>query len=544
MISVPTGLNATIFAYGQTGSGKTHTMFGPHWDLGYITTSKQGQLTEFLQTGEQSDRGVIPRSISDIFDEINQSYESEGTVFNVYCSFIQIYNEKLFDLLQDQNGTNQESLKNNLNIREDKQEGTFVEGLTEYQVTCINDWLTLLRRGEKNRTTRQTNANNRSSRSHTIFQILIEAALPTDDGAMTKSKLNLWDLAGSEKIQTEERLEEKHMIEHKNINLSLTTLGKVVAALAKNSAKSGIPYRESKLTKLLKDSLGGNTKTVLIATVSPLKWFVDETISTLKFADRAKQVLVKASVNEVSSKDDEIVRKLKREVQHLKEILNLRRNKTDQDIQRELLTLKEQNYKLKELASKGQQVDTLIRENQSLKSELTRYKLPQNSDGFLAWQKKLPEMIGSPNPMSHTYFNTSATNANVFLTEADMNSQNDDLRGYGSFLLIKRSIVNQFLMFIKKITTIQSWCSKIMNQSPNQIFHVRFWDVIEGLVSINVGNNVLNTIQSQGNLDSEHSMTKGTYILVQSSCWNFGLIEYFSELLKQFHSYLFSCFQK
>ena len=215
------------------------------------------------------------------------------------------------------------------------------------------------------------------------------------------------------------------MEEHKSINLSLTTLGKVISVLAKSSLKTSIPYRESKLTRLLKDSLGGKTKTILIANISPLKSSFDETISTLKFADRAKQVLVKASINEISGTDDQVVRKLKREVQHLKEVLNMRRNKTDKDIQRELLSLKEQNFKLRELASKGKQVDNLLLENQNLKLELNRFKLPQHSDGFLVWQNKQSDISGSPNPMSHTHFNTSSTNANVFLTEPDMVSNKD-----------------------------------------------------------------------------------------------------------------------
>ena len=416
---VVNGYNTTIFAYGQTGSGKTHTMFGPHWEFGQFGQTKRGQLTEFLQTGEQADRGIIPRSIHDLFEQVEVIYAAEGIAYNVYWSFIQIYNEKLFDLFQDKDNTYA------LNIREDKQEGAFVEGLSEYQVTSVQDWFALLKRGEKNRVTRQTKANVSSSRSHTIFQLLLESEGLDINGNVRRAKLNLWDLAGSEKIQTDERLDQKYMEEHKSINLSLTTLGKVISVLAKSTLKTSIPYRESKLTRLLKDSLGGKTKTILIANISPLKSSFDETISTLKFADRAKQVLVKASINEISGTDDQVVRKLKREVQHLKEVLNMRRNKTDKDIQRELLSLKEQNFKLRELASKGKQVDNLLLENQNLKLELNRFKLPQHSDGFLVWQNKQSEISGSPNPMSHTHFNTSSTNANVFLTEPDMVSNKD-----------------------------------------------------------------------------------------------------------------------
>ena len=187
-----------------------------------------GQKTEFLQTGNISQQGVIPRSITDLFEKWNQVLQEDGINFSIYWSFIQIYNEKLFDLFQDKDNSTA------LNIREDKYEGVFIEGLSEYQVTSTHDWFTLLKRGEKNRVTRQTKSNIRSSRSHTIFQLLLESEQIENSESYRRSKLNLWDLAGSEKIDTEERLGDKHMEEHKSINLSLSTLGKVISALAKN----------------------------------------------------------------------------------------------------------------------------------------------------------------------------------------------------------------------------------------------------------------------------------------------------------------------
>lgn len=230
-------------------------------------------------------------------------------------------------------------------------------------------------------------------------------------------------MAGSEKIHTDERLTEKHMDEHKSINLSLSTLGKVITALAKNVSKAMIPYRESKLTRILKDSLGGKTQTILISTCSPLNKHVDETVSTLKFADNAKQVLVKASITEINGKEDAVVKKLRREVQHLKDILNMRRNKTENDIERELLSLKEQNFRLRELASKGEKVEKLIMENQELRIELNKAKIPQNSDGFLVWQHKGSDFTQSPapEPMSHTYYNNGGREGNIFMTEPENN---------------------------------------------------------------------------------------------------------------------------
>ena len=144
----------------------------------------------------------------------------------MYCSFLQIYNEKLYDLLQDRHGDRP------LNIREDKQMGIFVEGQSEYAVTNAADCFTLLKRGEASRITRQTRSNIHSSRSHTIFQLLIESNRPNSKGMLFRGKLNLCDLAGSEKIHKEEVMGQQHLLELKTINLSLSCLGKVIQSLA------------------------------------------------------------------------------------------------------------------------------------------------------------------------------------------------------------------------------------------------------------------------------------------------------------------------
>lgn len=136
----------------------------------------------------------------------------------------------------------------------------------------------MLRRGEHNRITRATKSNQASSRSHSVFQLVVESVSPDSNGKLIRAKLNLCDLAGSEKISAEDKLSAGHMSEHKSINLSLSTLGKVIGALSKNSDLNHIPFRESKLTRLLKDSLGGKTSTILIGTISPLAMHTDETI--------------------------------------------------------------------------------------------------------------------------------------------------------------------------------------------------------------------------------------------------------------------------
>lgn len=206
-----------------------------------------------------------------------------------------------------------------------------MEGLSEFIVQNEYDCLTLLRRGERTRITRETKMNVQSSRSHTIFQFLLESDKIDKKGMIKRSKLNLGDLAGSEKIDKDEEMASKHMIELRNINLSLTTLGKVIMMLAQKEAKDArsgsmtntkvnnkkikdfgpyIAFRESKLTRLLQDSIGGNCMTYLVATISPTDDNVEESISTIKFADRASQVVQRIRQNEINAKDDALIHKL------------------------------------------------------------------------------------------------------------------------------------------------------------------------------------------------------------------------------------------
>lgn len=219
------GLNSTIFAYGQTGSGKTYTMFGKEWDTKVKTLAKK--MLECLKNGEQyqgdemlDDLGIIPRSVQEVFYYC-ASQPIDSSNIKIYLSFLQIYNEKIYDLLQDADS------KSPLQIREDKINGIYVEGLSEYLVANSLDAYALLKRGEKNRIIRQTKGNIESSRSHSIFQLYIEYD-DTKQQKIYKTKLNFCDLAGSEKISIEENLEANHLRELKSINLSLATLGKVI----------------------------------------------------------------------------------------------------------------------------------------------------------------------------------------------------------------------------------------------------------------------------------------------------------------------------
>ena len=261
--SVLDGYNGTVLAYGQTSSGKTYTM--------------QGEMEE------QARQGIIPRMITHVFKHI---YKNEGTDFMIKVSMIEIYQEKIRDLL--------DVSRVNLNIREDSIKGIYVDGVNERYVGCPNDVLALLEMGSANRAQAATNMNEHSSRSHSIFILTINQTNKIE-GYSKIGKLYLVDLAGSEKISktgaTGHTLEEA-----KIINKSLTTLGRVINNLT-DGKSTHIPYRESKLTRVLQESLGGNSKTCLIITCSPSIYNESESLSTLRFGERAKKIKNKPKIN-------------------------------------------------------------------------------------------------------------------------------------------------------------------------------------------------------------------------------------------------------
>ena len=274
--SVLEGYNSTIFAYGQTGTGKTFTMEGFTYD----------QYDE--------SRGIIPRTIEDIFAYI-ESNSNKDTKFIIRAAYLQIYNEMISDLLKPNNPNK------NLNIREDKKKGLYVEHLSEWAVRAPSDIYSLLERGASCREVSNTNMNDVSSRSHAVFMIIVEqliSNLEINGKQITKiGKLNLVDLAGSERTRitgaTGKQLEES-----KKINKSLSALGNVINALTDSKERKHIPYRDSKLTRLLENSLGGNCKTTMIATISPAQCSFNESLSTLNFAKRAKNIKNRPIVNE------------------------------------------------------------------------------------------------------------------------------------------------------------------------------------------------------------------------------------------------------
>ncbi|XP_013419740.1 chromosome-associated kinesin KIF4A [Lingula anatina] len=267
------GYNATVLAYGQTGSGKTYTM-----GSGYNISLEE----------DEDLAGVIPRVVRQLYRGIQEREESH--TFVVRVSFLEIYNEDLHDLLSSNSSKD-------LAIREDPEGGILIPGLTETVVSSPEDTILCLEHGSTHRTTGATAMNATSSRSHAIFTIMVEQQSREDSNDFMKSKFHLVDLAGSERCKRTQA-EGGRFKEGVNINLGLLALGNVISALGDESQKrSHIPYRDSKLTRLLQDSLGGNSHTVMIACVSPSDSNMEETLNTLRYADRARKIKNKPIVN-------------------------------------------------------------------------------------------------------------------------------------------------------------------------------------------------------------------------------------------------------
>ena len=290
--SVIEGYNGTIFAYGQTGCGKTHTMMGVPAD--------------------ENLKGVIPRAFDHIFGRIKGSGTSAQKTYLVQCSYIEIYNEEIRDLIGD-------DIKAKLDLKENADKTVFIKGLSKHIVTSVNEIQKLMNKGSNNRSVGETAMNKDSSRSHSIFTIYVETQENDTKGEprITLGKLNLVDLAGSER-QSKTQATGDRLKEANKINLSLSALGNVISALVDGKSQH-IPYRDSKLTRLLQDSLGGNTKTVMIANVSPASDNYDETLGTLRYASRAKNIKNQPKVNE--DPKDALLREYQEEINRLKEQL-------------------------------------------------------------------------------------------------------------------------------------------------------------------------------------------------------------------------------
>ncbi|XP_072263890.1 kinesin-like protein KIF1A isoform X3 [Pyxicephalus adspersus] len=296
------GYNVCIFAYGQTGAGKSYTMMG-----------KQ----------EPGQQGIIPQLCEDLFSRINDT-SNDNMSYSVEVSYMEIYCERVRDLLNPKN-------KGKLRVREHPLLGPYVEDLSKLAVTSYQDIQDLMDSGNKARTVAATNMNETSSRSHAVFNIIFTQRRHDADTQTTTekvSKISLVDLAGSERADST-GAKGTRLKEGANINKSLTTLGKVISALAemdsgtnKNKKKKKtdfIPYRDSVLTWLLRENLGGNSRTAMVAALSPADINYDETLSTLRYADRAKQIRCNAVINE--DPNNRLIRELKDEVARLRELL-------------------------------------------------------------------------------------------------------------------------------------------------------------------------------------------------------------------------------
>ncbi|RZC63778.1 hypothetical protein C5167_025520 [Papaver somniferum] len=291
------GFNSSIFTYGQTASGKTYTMWG-----------HSNALLEYNPSGAQ--HGLAPRVFEQLFSRMSEEEAKQADKqlkYRCRCSFLEIYNEQITDLLDPS--------QRNLMIREDVKAGVYVENLTEHGVCTMNDVRLLLIKGLANRRTGATNMNAESSRSHCLFTCTVESRYKGISEGLSScktSRINLVDLAGSEKQKLTGAAGER-LKESGNINRSLSQLGNVINILAdvsQTGKQRHIPYRDSRLTFLLQESLGGNARLAMICAISPVQSCKTETVSTLRFAQRAKAIKNKATVNEVTQGDVKVLQEM------------------------------------------------------------------------------------------------------------------------------------------------------------------------------------------------------------------------------------------
>ena len=551
------GLNCTILAYGQTGSGKTYTMFGEEWaksdknfDLEQRKNINKDKYNFILNEDLFIDpfsktNGIIPNLIMSLFKTFGD-YNSNDNNITITCSYIQIYNEKVYDLLAEEEETEEQKKDfvllsgkyNNekpinqkpLRIKYDKINGVIIEGVNEIRTPNFYDIFELLRQGEINRKIRQTKRNEMSSRSHTIFIINIQ-----NEKLNTLSKIKLCDLAGSERYDSRESYKKLHFNEMVNINKSLLVLGNVIHSLAgKNSNLSSTlnknkkqkkvfaPYKDSKLTQILEDSLGGNSVTYLIANISPNEENFDETISTLKFADRAHSIMTQVSMNKLNSKGEgynsKEFDKICDELFQLKQLLNIRRKRgTLEPIQEEFFKLKDENtllkknlggenniMRIKELVKENnnlrREIKTLSEQNKSLKKEMKgRSVININEDSYNISNINKNNYSGkkSPNNRYITNDNYNENNKSNNKISRNKNSNNGiDYSGNKKYLNTVNDMINS-----KEINNQNSFNkskNKSTKKSKNNILRDSGQNIIYGM---NNKNN--NKLKNEDNLKKD-----------------------------------------
>lgn len=394
------GFNGTAFAYGQTSSGKTYTM-----------------------NGSENDPGIIHQAVKDVFTKIQMTADRE---FLIRVSYMEIYNEEINDLFAVEN--------QKLQIHESLERGVFVAGLREEIVNTAEQVLELIQRGEVNRHFGETNMNVRSSRSHTIFRMVIESKgkdtgngdTSSPDDAIRVSVLNLVDLAGSERI-AKTGAGGVRLKEGKHINKSLMVLGNVINKLSEGGKQRGhIPYRDSKLTRILQPALGGNAKTSIICTVAPEAVHIEETKGTLQFASRAKRITNCVQVNEILT-DAALLKRQKLEIEELRmklqgsraevleqEILKLRNDMLKYELEHEKLAME-----LEEERRSHKERDQCIREQQMKIDNLSSLVTFSDSDrsssssqGQENVNASLKEEIGGNSMSNEDAFSTPCFKAN------------------------------------------------------------------------------------------------------------------------------------
>ena len=462
LFNIQKGINCTILTYGQTGSGKTYTMFGGDWSFNENMNDyeKRKRLKKdeynFLLNNElaidpfSETNGIIPNLIMQLFNIYNNKQNNDSineiNIINnnitITCSYIQVYNEKIYDLLEpnneinnkknfivlsDRNKTEKMIDQTPLKIKYDKIRGIIIEGVNEIRTPTFFDIFDILSEGETNRKIRQTYKNDMSSRSHTIFIINIE-----DNNTQLKSKIKLCDLAGSERYDSSETYKKAHLNEMCNINKSLFVLGNVIHSLAskKRTKNSFVPYKDSKLTQILEDSLSGNSSIYLIATISPNDENFEETINTLKFADRAHEVMTSITPNQIINNDifgegnKKEINKLYKELSELKQLLLLRSKRGNLNpLQEQFLKLKKENSHLKKCLSGANNLNALeklIKENNNLKKEikeLTSQNILLRNEKNLTPKEnnlELPPINSEMSELNKKFFKNSLSDNNIF----------------------------------------------------------------------------------------------------------------------------------
>ncbi|BFZ57825.1 Kinesin-related motor protein [Savitreella phatthalungensis] len=383
------GYNCTIFAYGQTGTGKTYTMSGDMSDY-------YGRVTE--------QAGIIPRTLYRVFKELDREDDAE---YSVKCSFIELYNEELRDLLS----TEGDDKKCKIFDDTSKKGGVIINGMEEVAVKDAAHGVKILQEGSRRREVAATKCNELSSRSHSVFTITVHIKQATDGEDMLRvGKLNLVDLAGSENIGRS-GAENKRAREAGMINQSLLTLGRVINALVDRSQH--IPYRESKLTRLLQDSLGGRTKTCIVATISPAKVNMDETVSTLDYAIRAKSIKNKPQLNQMMTKKA-LIRDYVVEIERLKADLVSTRQKNGvymtEESHAELVAANESNKLLTE--EQGRKIEAL---NSQLVSAKDQFESTMNE--YIECKRAL---AGTEKTLSETSDRLQQTDAQLAETSSKL----------------------------------------------------------------------------------------------------------------------------